>query len=71
MCREARRKGLGFGRCSVGCREEEKEFRGEECQGCAQGSDLQMHSWEMADFKRGWRTSRSGKERDSGGFYTW
>ncbi|KAI1863259.1 uncharacterized protein JN550_009785 [Neoarthrinium moseri] len=50
ICSDARRKGKGFGRCSTGVRPAEKEFRGEECHGCAEVTESHTDQLEMSDF---------------------
>lgn len=83
LCGEARRKGLGFGRCTRGSRCDEKEFRGEECKGCAQATEARMDELDMRDFAArglGWRSeklkarSRTAvhqDDSDDGVSYTW
>ena len=63
-CRDARRCGA-FGRCTMGIRRAEEEFRGEDCQNCSDQRERLMNDMEMSDFavkSLGWR---------SADFYTW
>lgn len=85
LCGEARHKGLGFGRCGMGSRPAEKEFRGAECKGCAEVTELRMDELDMHDFAikgLGWWTKRLNSksenrppvyqdDSDDGISYTW
>ncbi|KAI1497940.1 hypothetical protein F5X99DRAFT_412568 [Biscogniauxia marginata] len=68
-CRDARRKGH-FGRCSMGVRKAEDEFRGAECEGCAKIREKAMNELDMNDFaekRLGWRTSKGKGDGQGGG----
>ena len=77
-CRDARRRGA-FGRCTMGIRRGEEEFRGEDCQGCNDQRERLMNEMEMSDFavkSLGWRPrGRRGRDDDDDDdcttSYTW
>ncbi|KAI1260687.1 hypothetical protein F5Y18DRAFT_249240 [Xylariaceae sp. FL1019] len=64
-CRDARRRG-NFGRCSLGIRKAEEEYRGEECGTCAEIREQAMNQVsldELAQRRLGWRKDSKGKGR--------
>ncbi|KAI0105115.1 hypothetical protein GGR51DRAFT_520943 [Nemania sp. FL0031] len=67
-CREAYRRGT-FGRCSMGVRQAEEDYRGKECRSCIEARERAMDELDWDDLAKkrlGW--TRAGDSDDDGGY---